>query len=352
MTQSRLLLDISGGDQAPKSILDGALRALPRLKHPLVLIGNESVIRKHKISKHLGTQVFIEPAEGNIEMHDNIRAVRSKPNASINVGTRLAAESWKAFLETKRPPDIFISAGHTGAVMTSALLTMGRLKGVERPAIASRLPTLNGKGFVMLDLGANTECKPEHFRDFAIMGSVLAQSLQPELKKPKIAILSNGEESSKGTPLTRDALNLIQNSPQFSGLNSLGEFVGYCEGKEMFLGDVDVVVTDGFTGNLILKSSEGLGSALFSLIKNQMKFNPLNFLGMMIASPAMLKIKKQFDYRETGGAPLLGVAGSVLICHGRSDALAIDNALMRAQESLEHQMTEKLSAAFAIGGTP
>lgn len=347
---SRLLLDVMGGDHAPKAVLDGALLALPDLEFPLVLIGDEAVIRKHAITKKFPDRVTVIHSAENIEMEDKIKAIRSKPNAPMNIGTRLVAESWTAYTSGTGSPDAFVSAGHSGAVMASALLTLGRIKGIERPALATRLPTINGKGVICLDVGANVDCKPDHLRDFAIMGSFLSQSLNPGLTRPKVALLSNGEERTKGNELTRAAFTLLEGHPLFSGPQAIGEFLGNSEAKEMFKGDVDVVVTDGFVGNLMLKNSEALGSALIQILKSEAKANPLNLLGFGIAFAALRAFRKKVDFREVGAAPLLGVKGYIFIAHGRSDKLAIRNSLIRAQEALQAKMIERLEKAVAPSG--
>jgi glycerol-3-phosphate acyltransferase PlsX len=342
---SRLLLDVMGGDYAPKAILDGALLALPELRYPLVLIGDEAVIRKHRIAGR--PNVSIVHAPENIEMEDKIKAIRSKPNAPINVGTRLVAESWAA-----KSPDAFISAGHSGAAMASALLTLGRIKGIERPALAARMPTISGAGVVALDVGANVDCKPEHLRDFAIMGSLYASGTgyrgAPGIPRPKVAILSNGEEKSKGNELTRATYSLLEGHPLFAGgPDAIGVFTGNCEAKEMFKGGVDVVVMDGFVGNLILKNSESLAMAVVKLLLVQAKRNPLNLIGFLLSFMAFRKLRKLIDFRETGAAPLLGVRGYVFISHGRSDKVAILNSLRRAQEALDAKVIEKIETAIA-----
>jgi len=351
---SRLLLDVMGGDHAPKAILDGALVALKDLHHPLVLIGDEQKIRKHAIGKLItdgpDAKVSLIHASENIEMDDKIKAIRGKPNAPINVGTRLIEESWREYKKTGKASDAFVSAGHSGAVMASALLTLGRLKGVERPAIATRLPTLNGKGVTCLDVGANVDCKPDHLRDFAIMGAFFASASNAGLTRPKVGILANGEERTKGNDLTRATYAILESHPLFTGgkdSKAIGEFVGYCEAKEMFRGSVDVVVMDGLIGNLILKNSEALGSFLIKILTSEAKRNPLNLLGFSLAWGAIRSFKKKVDFRETGAAPLLGVQGYIFIAHGRSDKRAIRNSLIRAQEALDAKMIERLEKAVA-----
>ena len=363
---SRLLLDVMGGDYAPKAILDGALAAVKDLHHPLVLIGDEKKIRKHAIAKQITdgpgsnavgrVSVSIIHADENIEMDDKIKAIRAKPNAPINVGTRLVAESWAAYKKGEGSGlDAFISAGHSGAVMASALLTLGRLKGIDRPAITTKLPTLNGKGVACLDVGANVDCKPEHLRDFAIMGAFFSSAGGAGLTLPKVAMLANGEERTKGNALPRQTYAILEGHPLFAGGrngSAIAEFVGYCEAKEMFLGNVDVVVMDGLIGNLVLKNSEALASLLIKILTGEAKRNPLALLGFGLAWGAIRNFKKKVDFRETGAAPLLGVKGYVFIAHGRSDKLAIRNSLLRAQEALDAKMVERLEKAVAPSGEP
>ena len=226
--------------------------------------------------------------------------------------------------------------------MASALLNMGRLKQIERPAIAVTLPTLGPHGCVVLDVGANVDCKPEHLRDFALMGSLYA-SASMKGKLPRVGVLSNGEERSKGNELTRATLALMDAQKCYqAGPDQVAEFQGYCEGKEIFKGQLNVAVTDGFVGNLVLKSVEGLGLAVVSLLKREAKANPMNLLGFALASQAFRRLKKKLDYAEYGAAPLLGVAGYAFICHGRSDGRAIKNALLASQTALESHFLERL----------
>lgn len=350
----KLILDAMGGDHAPHAMLEGAVKALPELAQEdgeLVLVGDERVIRpllKKRRFRPLeealqGTRFKISLIHSSqtIEMDDSIRAVRSKPEASINIGCELAAKSY-----AERSPAAFISAGHSGAMMASALLAMGRLAGAERPAIAVKLPTLSPDGCVLLDVGANVDCKPEHLRDFAIMGAVFAKVERQSEGLPRVGILSNGEERTKGNELSRSALELIEKLPCFSGENPIGQFIGNVEGKEMFKGKVDVVVTDGFVGNVVLKSLESLGSAFVTMIKNEAKHSVLAPLGFLLASGVFMKLKRKLDYAETGAAPLLGVAGYAFICHGRSNSKAIKNALLRARSALRDQFVERLEKAL------
>ncbi|MFL5813231.1 MAG: phosphate acyltransferase PlsX, partial [Bdellovibrionia bacterium] len=360
---------------APQSNLMGAIEALPDLDSlppgscDLVLVGDENIIRpllekrpyqplaqalKEGTSRK-GCRVSLRHAPETIDMEDSIRAIRRKPNASINVGCQLAAESYEQSKKAGSPPPAaFISAGHSGAMMTSALLTMGRLKDVERPAIAVKLPTISRDGCVLIDVGANVDCKPEHLRDFAIMGAAFASVERHNPALPRVGVLSNGEERSKGNELTRAAAELIDKLPCLKPENpqAIGQFVGYAEGKEIFKGQVDVVVTDGFVGNVVLKSVEGLGSAVVTLMKQEGKKNFLNILGFLFSAGAFRRLKKKLDYAETGAAPLLGVAGYAFVCHGRSNSRAIKNALLRASTAVQERLIERLEDALATVDAP
>jgi len=373
----RLILDAMGGDFAPLATLEGALKALPELERDpdgtphselseLVLVGDEAVILQHlkrrrfrpladaiERSKNgtIGTslKVSIVHAPDSIDMADSIRAVRSKPNASINVGCKMAGESYSKRETLKLPPAGFISAGHSGAMMASALLNMGRIKGIERPAIAVKLPTLSEDGCVFLDVGANVDCKPEHLRDFAVMGAIFGGVERVSKTLPRVGVLSNGEEKSKGNELTRAATALISELACFKGDDRVADFIGNVEGKEIFKGQVDVVVADGFVGNVVLKSLEGLGSAVVNFLKRDARKSLIAPFGFLLAANVFRRLKRKLDYAETGAAPLLGVAGYAFICHGRSDSRAIKNALLRARSVLKGQFVEKLENALNRG---
>ncbi len=372
-----LILDLMGGDHGPKTILEGVVQALPDLSGTpgeLILLGDENIIRpllakrrfralsaqiqkKIQKGKTESFQIRLVHAPETIEMADSIRAIRNKPNASINVGCELAAESYRS---SKAGPEshplAFISAGHSGAVMASALLSMGRLDHVERPAIAVQLPTLSEDGCVLVDVGANVDCKPEHLRDFAVMGALFAQVERKRKGLPRVGVLSNGEEAKKGNELTRAASALIQALPCFTKKDSpqsetgpssqIGEYIGYCEGKEIFKGEADVVVTDGFVGNVVLKSVEGLGAAVISILKAEAKRSVMTSLGFLLSAGVFSRFKKRLDYAEYGAAPLLGVAGYVFICHGRSNPKAIKSALIRARSAVQSRCVERLEQAL------
>ena len=361
----RLILDAMGGDRAPQAPLEGAAQALPELREKgaeLILLGDEkqihALLRKRRLKplsdaiaqtlrhpKDAPIRVSIVHTAESISMEDSIRAVRTKPGATINLGIQMAGKAY----EERLTPTAFVSAGHSGAVMASALLHMGRLPSVERPAIAVKLPTLSPNGCVILDVGANVDCKPEHLRDFSVMGALFAQVERSGSELPRVGLLSNGEERSKGNELTRAALALIDPLPCFQpGDNAVGRFVGYSEGKEIFRGQVDVVVTDGFVGNVVLKSVEGLGSAVVTILKREARSNVFTPLGFLLAAAAFRRLKRKLDYAEYGAAPLLGVAGYAFICHGRSNPRAMKNALLRAHSALEERLVERMEIALRL----
>ncbi len=357
----KLIVDFMGGDRAPLAVVDGVSRALDELhflaetQGELVLVGDQSkleaTLKKRRFSElkkaiqsgktSSGCKIQVVHSDENIEMEDSVKAVRTKTKATINIGSQLAAEGYQ---NSKTDPVAFLSAGHSGAMMVSAMLHMGRLPKIERPAIAVKLPTLSVNGCVLIDVGANVDCKPEHLRDFAIMGAIYAQIEKKGEGPIRVGILSNGEEKTKGNDLTRATYELMEKLPQ--KLENF-QFLGYVEGKEIFKGQVDVVVCDGFVGNTLLKSLEGLGSAVITLLKQEAKKNLFNTIGLALSTGVLRRLKRKLDYAEYGAAPLLGVAGYTFIGHGRSDGRAIKNAVLRTQTALKSRYVEKLEEALS-----
>jgi glycerol-3-phosphate acyltransferase PlsX len=230
--------------------------------------------------------------------------------------------------------DGFVSAGNTGAAMATAKMVIGTLPGVDRPALAAMIPTKAAKPTLLLDVGANSECKPHHLAQFAIMGDAYSRSVLGTVK-PSVGLMSIGEEEAKGNDLTKEAFPLLR---QLTDIN----FVGNVEGRDVFSGMVDVIVTDGFTGNVMLKLSEGLTEAMLSMLKRELMSTAVTKAGAMLAKPAFRNIKKRLDYTEYGGAPLLGVSRIVVIGHGRSNARAIRNAIRSVKEFSEHRTAERI----------
>lgn len=337
---SRLILDLTGGDRSPFERLKGVISAQGKVKRPITLIGDIESIRHSKLAKRLSSDVHWIHAPEQIDMSESIKSLRTKTNSSIVQGCKMAGDSYKA-----GAPSAFISAGHSGAMMASALFQQGRLKSSERPAIVVTLPTMKDKRVILLDAGANTECEPEHLLQFALMGVHYAQFLRSGSKEPiRVALLANGEESNKGNNLVKEAHKLLAQLPFFKEFEEKALFIGNCEGKEMFRGDVDVVVTDGFTGNLVLKCAEGLETAIREIIRSEAKKSLISMAGLWLAQGVFKALKKRTDYRSVGAAPLLGVAGYTFIAHGRSDRHAIHSALIRADEALDLRFIETMES--------
>lgn len=311
----KIALDAMGGDRSPSVEVEGAILAAKEYNAEIVLVGDEKLLRP-EIEKHgaAGIPLSICHASQRVEMHESPSSVlRKKKDSSIVVATTLVREGKASAL---------VSAGHTGATMAAALFTLGTIKGVERPAIATILPTLQGVA-VMLDVGANVDCKPRHLFQFAIMGHAYAlKVLQKE--NPRIGLLSIGEEDTKGNLLTKETFKHLKNSP----LN----FIGNVEGRDVYAGNADVIVCDGFIGNVALKISEGVAETIGKLLALEIGRSFLGKVGYLLLKPAFRSFKKRVDYAEYGGAPLLGVNGICIICHGRSSPRAIKNAIALAIE--------------------
>lgn len=314
-----------GGDHAPGPIVEGAIRAARELPCDITLVGPSD--RIHQELERFGGQdlpFHIEASDSVVEMHESpAQACRQKPNSSIMLSARLVGQ---------HKADGMVSAGNSGATMASALWHMHRLPGVQRPAITTLMPTLNGF-CVVTDAGANVDCKPKHLLQFAIMGAQFLENVFSR-PNPKVGLLSIGEEASKGNELTLAAGELLQ--------KYVPNFIGNVEGRDIPKGDVDVVVCDGFVGNVVLKFAEGLSEALVGLIKEQISLDPLAQLGGLLLKGALREVKKKTDYAEYGGAPLLGVNGVCVICHGKSNAKAIFNAIRMANVFVEKDTNQHI----------
>ncbi len=323
----KIALDAMGGDYAPAEIVKGAVLATSKFPISVFLCGNDSILRK-ELKKHKNTEkINIAHAEETIGMNEvPTQAVKQKKDASINVAVKLV-KTGKA--------DAVVSAGNTGALMTSALLGLGRIRGVERPAIATFFPTTGKTAVLLLDMGANVDCKPKQLKQFSEMGSIYAEHVL-HIKSPRVGLLNIGEEPEKGNELTIAAYKLLKEAH----IN----FIGNIESKEIFSGDVDVVVCDGFIGNLILKFGESAGKAFFGLFKKELKKHPFGRVGAFLLLPVFLNLKKVVEYDEYGGAPLLGIAGVVIKAHGRAKARAIKNAIGFAYESVKEKIIENIGS--------
>ena len=324
-----------GSDHAPHPEIDGALAAARDFGVKVILVGQpERVVPELKRCGWRGDGdrgiEFVEAAEV-IGMGEPVASsVRRKKKSSLRVGTRLVKEG-KA--------DGFVSAGNTGAAMATAKMVLGMLPGVDRPALAALIPTKSAKPTLLLDVGANSECKPQHLVQFAIMGDAYSRAVLGTIS-PVVGLMSIGEEEAKGNDLTKEAFPLLR---EMSSLN----FMGNVEGRDVFSGAVDVIVTDGFTGNVMLKLSEGLTDAMLSMIKRELTASAVTKAGAMLAKPAFRNIKKRLDYSEHGGAPLLGVRQIVIIGHGSSNSRAIRNAIRNVKEFSESRAAAAIESGIA-----
>ncbi|EAJ8474576.1 phosphate acyltransferase PlsX [Campylobacter upsaliensis] len=304
-----IAIDAMGGDFGEKPIVEGVIKALNIKPFNAILVGKSEVL-KPLIPKNLEHFVQYEEAEEVFSMEENATDALKRKDTSIYKAIELV-KNGKA--------QAVVSAGHSGASMSLATLRLGRLQNVLRPAIATLMPNITGTT-LLLDVGANTDCKSENLFQFAIMGGVYAKKIM-QIAKPRIALLSNGEEECKGNELTKETHQLMKKLPNF---------IGNAEGRDIFNANVDVLVCDGFSGNVILKSCEGVAGAIFKILKADIKTNLISKLGAVLMKPSFMRLKKKIDWQEYGGAPLLGVKGCVIISHGKSDARAIQNAIFQA----------------------
>ncbi len=312
----RVALDAMGGDYAPSVNIEGAVETVTEREDiDVIFVGDEALIKKElKNKRYPADKISLVHASQVVEMHESPSvAIRKKKDSSIRVGIELV-KAGRA--------DAFVSAGHSGAVMATSLFLLGTSRGVDRPAIATLMPNIKDT-FILLDVGANVDCKPEHLLQFALMGNTYCRMILGRTS-PKVALLSIGEEDTKGNELTKEAFKLIKEA----GLN----FIGNIEGKDIFTGMADVVVCDGFIGNIALKISEGLAETIIKMLKQEIASVSTGRLGYLMMKPAIRNFKKRTDYDEYGGAPLLGINGTSIISHGRSTSKAIKNALRVAAD--------------------
>lgn len=324
----RIALDAMGGDFAPDRIVAGAVEAAASARgaYEVVLVGDSAVLKERFGKLIHGLPIEIVHADEVITMDEApAAALRRKRESSINVAMGLHRSG---------DVDAVVSAGNTGAAMGSALLTLGRLKGVSRPAIASLFPSTRGATLV-LDVGANTEVAVRNLMEFAVMGSLVAERVF-DISDPLVGLLSIGEERSKGTEMVVEAHRELLDS----GLN----FIGNVQGQDILTGAADVIVCDGFTGNIVLKFAEGITSFLTAGVKRGLSKSPLAYIGALLMTPVLNEIKKDLDYEEYGGAPLLGIDGVVVICHGGSSAKAIRNAVVIASRMADERLNDHIKA--------
>jgi len=333
----RIVLDAMGGDFAPRVPVLGAVQAAKEFGVEVVLTGKEELLRR-ELSRYSYPKELIDvvPAEEVIEMDEQPARALKKKGSSIHVGLNLVKEG---------SADAFVSAGNTGAVMAISLFTVGRVKGVERPAITAILPNLSGYTF-LLDVGANVDCKPHHLLQFAVMGSAYARYVLEE-ENPRVGLLNIGEEEGKGNELTKEAYRLLKAAKE-KGLN----FAGNAEGRDVYSGKFDVIVCDGFVGNVCLKLSESLAKILAKILKEEIDKHLISKLGALFLKPAIKGFKRRIDYAEIGGAPLLGVNAPVIISHGSSNAKAIKNAIKTATQFVKSSLNSRIEEEITkIGKT-
>lgn len=321
----RIAIDAMGGDHAPNSNVQGAIAAAKEWSDTeILLVGDRAVLEPLLTEKP--ANLHIEHATEIIEAEDEpVRAVRRKKDSSMVVAGRMVREG---------SADAMISAGNTGALMTTGLLVVGRMEGVERPGLAPLLPTMDDRGVLALDLGANMDAAPEHLVRYALMGSIYREKVHG-IERPRVGLLNVGTEANKGNELTKAAFPLLSELPV--------NFVGNVEARDVLSGACDVLVCDGFAGNILLKALEGTAGALFSLLKQEFTKSIKNKLAAAVLMPSLRGLKAKLDYQEHGGAPLLGLNGLVIKGHGSSDAGAIKNAVRQARLALQSQLIESIS---------
>jgi glycerol-3-phosphate acyltransferase PlsX len=320
-----IILDAMGSDNYPDPEISGAIEASKLIDEEIVLVGNREILESKLTNTSSGIgKISIEHAPEVVEMWDKpVASAKNKPNNSMAVGIKKIKDN---------PDNAFVTAGNTGGAMFNALRVLGRIKGVQRPALTGTFPTMIGKSIVV-DIGANADCRPDFLVQFAIMGSLYAELALGKVN-PKIAILSNGEESGKGNQLVKDTSKLLE----ISNLN----FIGNIEPKELFAGEADVIITDGFTGNILVKTSEAVAKMITDTLKESLMDSFRTKIGAVFAKPAFSKVKSLIDPSEIGAAPLLGVDGLVFVGHGRSDTKAIVSSILLAERTLKSGLLQKI----------
>lgn len=328
----KIIIDAMGGDNAPQAQVDGAIRAVNEIDVNIVLVGKEDVI-KNELSKYKypGDKVEIVNADEVITNHEEpVKAVRGKKNSSLVVAANMVKNG---------EGDALLSCGNTGALLTAGLLIVGRIKGILRPALATTLPTAKGPK-LLIDAGANTNCREENLVQFGVMGSIYVKNVLGT-DNPTVGLMSNGEEEGKGDELTKAAFPKMKEAPF--------NFIGNIEGRDVMEGNADVITCDGFVGNVILKTVEGMAHFMSDAIKDMFMSNLATKIGAVFAMPGVKKLKATMDYRSYGGAPLLGTKKPVIKGHGSSDALAVYNAVKQAKKFVETNVIDKISDSINGG---
>lgn len=329
--QARIAVDAMGGDFAPAEIVAGAIRAKAELGVDIILVGDPDQIQSVVPHPDHLNGIDIVPAEGAVEMHEEaLTAIRRKPKSSINVAMDLVK---------RKKADAVVSAGHSGAAMAAALLRVGRLKGIDRPAIGTVLPTIvAGKSVLLLDMGANVDCRPKFLEQFALMGTIYSRDVlgNPE---PRVGLLNIGEEPTKGNELAIQTHQLLMANPNIP-------FVGNAEGRDVLSGEFDVIVCDGFVGNILLKFAEAVGSVVLQILREELPQGLHGKVGTALLKPNLRRIKQRIDHAEHGGGLLLGVAGVCIISHGSSQAPSVFNAIRLAKEAVDNRILEQIQSQY------
>jgi len=323
----KIVVDAMGGDRAPAIVVDGSVQAAQDLGLEIILVGQRAAVEA-ELARHntTGLGLTVHHASQVIEMDEHpAAAVKAKKDSSLVVGMELIK---------RQEADAFFTAGNSGGALAAALFRLGRIKGIKRPALSTIFPSQTPQGYCfVLDIGANADCRPEYLVQFALMGSAYAERVLG-VPNPRVAIVSNGEEEGKGNELVQKTVPLLK-AGNFN-------FVGNAEGKDIPWGHADVIVTDGFTGNVIIKLAEGVSKFLLEVLKTEITSSNVSKVGAMLAKPAFDQVKRRLDYREYGGAPLLGVDGVVIVGHGRSDAKAIRNGIRTAAQAVENGVLDAI----------
>ena len=320
----RILVDAMGGDNAPFAIVEGAIAARKQIEHEIILIGREDVVLP-AMKKHKAKDIeFVDATEVITNDEAPVKAVRSNKDSSIVKGLNMLKNG---------EADVFLSAGSTGALLAGGLFILGRVQGIDRPSLAAIYPVIGSSPSLLIDAGANTECKPNNLLEFATMGSIYMEKVMG-LENPRVGLLNNGAEENKGTTLTKAAHELLAKS----SLN----FVGNVEARYLQDGVCDVIVSDGFTGNAVLKVTEGMGLMILRELKRRFTKNGMTKMGALFLSKELKNIKVELDYTEYGGAPILGVKGALLKMHGSADEVAVEKTILKAIPYVENSVVETI----------
>lgn len=324
----KLALDAMGGDHAPKEIVLGAIKAVQAFNDlHICLVGDEAKIKEH-LTPHDRISI-LHTEEVILATDEPVKAVRRKKNSSMVLAAKLVAD---------KEADACISAGNTGALMATGLFVVGRIEGIERPALAPTLPTIGGEGFLLLDVGANVDAKPEHLLQNAIMGSIYAENVRG-VKNPRVGLLNIGTEEKKGNELSKLAFELLKDAPV--------NFIGNVEARDLLEGVADVVVTDGFTGNMVLKTIEGTALSVFKMLKTTLYSSLKTKVAAAVLKPDLMQLKAKMDYSEYGGAGLFGLKAPVIKAHGSSDANSVYNAIRQTRDMVEKKVAPTIKEAIS-----